>query len=100
MLRIEYKEKQQEILEEIQKHNKADESYYITVNKILGLAQRAYEIFESSEMEEKRQLLNFVLQNLELKERKLMFETKTSFDTVLFANKCSKVGGYRDLNPR
>ena len=44
-------------------------------------------------MEEKRQLLNFVLQNLELKERKLMFKTKTPFDTVLVANKCSNVGG-------
>lgn len=96
----EYKEKQQDIMDEMQKHNKADESYYITVNKVLSLAQRAYEIFESSEIEEKRQLLNFVLQNLELKERKLMFKTKTPFDTVLFANKCSKVGGYRELNPR
>lgn len=43
-------------------------------------------------MEEKRQLLNFILQNLELKERKLMFKTKTPFDTVLLANKCPKVG--------
>ena len=80
----------------MQKHDKVDESYYITVNKVLSIVQRAYEIFESSEMEEKRQLLNFVLQNLELKERKLMFKTKTPFDTVLFANKCSKVGGVVD----
>jgi len=32
----EYKEKQQELLEEIQKHDKADESYDITVNKVLS----------------------------------------------------------------
>lgn len=43
-------------------------------------------------MEEKGQLLNLILQNLELKERKLIFKTKTPFDTVLIANKCSKVG--------
>lgn len=88
----EYKERQQEILEEIQKYNKADESFYITVNKVLSLAQRAYEIFESSEIEEKRQLLNFVLQNFKLKERKLMFKTKTPSDTVSVANKCSNWG--------
>jgi site-specific DNA recombinase len=95
----EYKKRQETIIEEMQKHNKADEGFYITVEKILSLAQRAYEIFESSEMEEKRQLLNFILQNLELKGKNLSFETKTPFETVLIANRCSDMGSYRDSNP-
>ena len=46
-------------------------SFHVTANMVLSLARRAREIFESSEVEEKRQLLNFVFQNLELKEKKL-----------------------------
>ncbi len=63
--------------------NNANKNYYITANTILSLAQRAPEIFESSEPEEKRQLVNFVFQNLELDGRKLLFKTKTPFERVL-----------------
>jgi len=87
----EYKEKQSELNEKIQKYTDADENYYIIANTVLNLAKRAYEIFQSSEVLEKRQLLNFLLQNLELKGRKLMFKLKTPFDTVLQANKCSSM---------
>lgn len=46
-----YKEKQSEINAEMQKHNIADESYYITVNTVLNLAQKAHEIFKSAEVQ-------------------------------------------------
>ena len=85
----EYKERQAELNEEIQRYTDADENYYLTANTVLNLAQKALEIFESSEVNEKRQLLNFLLQNLQLKGRKLAFKLKTPFDTVLKANKCS-----------
>ena len=87
----EYKEKQSELNEKIQKYTDADENYYIIANTVLNLAKRAYKIFQSSEVLEKRQLLNFLLQNLQLKDRKLMFKLKTPFDTVLQANKCSSM---------
>ncbi len=87
----EYKEKQAEINEEMQRHTDADENYYITANRVLNLAQKAYKVFEGSEIPEKRQLLNFLLQNLKLQGKKLIFELKTPFDTVLQANKCSSV---------
>ena len=85
----EYKEKQAEINEEIQRYTDADENYYLTANTMLNLAQKALGIFESSEVNEKRQLLNFLLQNLKLQGKKLLFELKTPLDTVLEANKCS-----------
>ena len=85
----EYKEKQTELNEEIARYDQADENYYITANTVLNLAQKAYEIFQSSEVAEKRQLLNFLLQNPELNGRKLVFKLKTPFDTVLQANECS-----------
>ena len=85
----EYKEKQEEIREEMARYDQADQKFYITANTVLKLAQKAYEIFQSSEVEEKRQLLNFLLQNLTLQGKKLLFEMKKPFDTVLQANKCS-----------
>ena len=57
----ELKEKQQDILLQIEDHTNADENFYLTANKVLSLAQRACDIFESSEPNEKRQLLNFLL---------------------------------------
>jgi len=75
----------------VQRYTDADENYYITANMLLKLAQKALEIFESSEVTEKRQVLNFLLQNPVLKGRKLEFTLKTPFDTVLEANRCSTV---------
>lgn len=92
-----YKEKQKEIKEkkeireEMKRYDQADEKFYLTANTVLKLAQKALKIFESSEISEKRQLLNFLLQNLKLQGKKLIFELKTPFNTVLQANKCSEM---------
>jgi hypothetical protein len=48
-------------------------------NKQGNPASRARDIFESSEVDEKRQLLNFVFQNLELKEKKLSVTLREPF---------------------
>jgi site-specific DNA recombinase len=87
----ELKEKQIDIEERMKRHTEADEKFYLTANKVLSLSKRAYEVFESSEVEEKQQLLNFLLQNLKLKDKKLSFELKTPFDTVLQMNECSEM---------
>lgn len=47
----------------------AEDNYYLTVDHVLNLANRAKDIFESSEMEEKRQLIKLTLQNLRLNGR-------------------------------
>ncbi len=84
-----FKERQQIIVIEIEEHTKADESFYLTASQLLDVAKRASEIFESSEIEEKRQLLNFLLQNCQLDGRNLLFKMKTPFDTVLSCNSSS-----------
>ncbi len=89
----EYKEKQNDLLCQIKQYDKASEKYYLTANKVLSLAQRAYKIFESSEAEEKRQLLNFLLQNCELNGKKLEFKLKTPFDRMLLVNSHTFGGG-------
>lgn len=74
-----YKAEQEDLWLQCEDHSKADESFYINASKILDLASRAWELFESSEPEEKTQLIKFVLQNFSLQDKNLLFETKIPF---------------------
>ncbi len=60
----------------------ADEEYYLTSEYLLQLANRAYDLFISSEAEEKRQLIKLTLQNLKLEGKKVEFELVKPFDKV------------------
>ena len=82
----EYKRKQEEINGKIQKHTETNGDFYLTANLVLNLAKRSKDILKSSEIGEKRQLLNFLLQNLELKGKNLLFKLKTPFDTMFLIN--------------
>lgn len=75
----------------MERYTEADENYYLTANITLSLAKRVKEIFEISELEEKRQLLNFLLQNFKLDGKNLLFEPKTPFDAVLELSECSNL---------
>lgn len=79
----EYKERQAAILTDMRLHSDADEDFYLTANHVLNLAKRALEIFESSEVNEKRQFLQFLLQNAVVEGKKLQFTLKKPFDSVL-----------------
>lgn len=79
----EYKERQGQILVDMRIHSEADEEFYLTANIVLNVAKRALEIFKSSEVPEKRQFLNFLLQNSKLDGKNLIFELKTPFNTIL-----------------
>jgi len=78
----EYKEKQQDLFIQMEEHSKADENFYLTASKVLDLASRSLEIFESSEVTEKKALLNFLLQNPVLSGRNLLFKLKRPFDAI------------------
>jgi site-specific DNA recombinase len=67
---------------QMEEHSKADENFYITAATVLDLASRALEILKSSEVTEKRALLNFLLQNCVLNGRKLLFELNAPFDVI------------------
>ncbi|NTV40784.1 MAG: recombinase family protein [Candidatus Moranbacteria bacterium] len=75
-----------DLLEQIQEHNEADGSFSITASKVLSISSRAWELFESSEPGEKRQLLNFALQNLSLTGKTLVFDAKIPFSGILAYN--------------
>ncbi|HOU76369.1 MAG TPA: hypothetical protein PK957_04645, partial [Candidatus Dojkabacteria bacterium] len=51
--------------------SKADDEYYFTVQTLLNLASRSYELFISSEPEQKRQIIALTLQNLQIRNGKL-----------------------------
>jgi len=81
-----YKEKQAEIFENMNAHSKADEEFYLTADKVFSLAKRALEIFESSKVPEKRQLLSFLLKNCKLKGENLLYELNSPFDLLVQAS--------------
>lgn len=79
----EYKEKQAEILGQMQDHSDADEQFYLTANITLRIAKQAKEVFTSSEPTEKRQLLGFLLQNCSLDGKKLDITMRSPFNLML-----------------
>ena len=85
----EYKEKQSELEAKMALYTNADESFYLNANMLLHVVKKASQVFEGSEPNTKRQILNFLLQNLTLEGKKLNFTLKTPFDRVLEANRCS-----------
>lgn len=76
------KELQADILIQKEEHTNADTEYHITASTVLNLAKRALEIFKSSEIEEKRQFLGFLLQNCQLYGKKLEFTLRNPFDLI------------------
>ena len=83
----EIKEKQREINLRLEDHTKADGNYYLTASIVLNLAKRALEIFESSEPNEKRTLLNYLLQNPEVNGKELAFSLRFPFNQIVVFSK-------------
>jgi hypothetical protein len=79
----ELKHKQLRLGVEIDLYTKADKDYLLTVSKVLSLATRVKTIFESSEIHEKRALLNYLIQNPTLNGKKLYFTIASPYNLVL-----------------
>lgn len=79
----ELKEKQYDINIQIEDHTRADENYYITASTVLNLSKRAKELFESSEIPEKRAILNYLLQNCVANGNKLEFTLRSPYNHIL-----------------
>lgn len=78
----EYKERQREITNEMQSHVDIDESCLITAKMVLGLAQNAREWFESSNLDQKQQLLRFVFSNFSLDGQTLHLQLREPFSSM------------------
>jgi rubrerythrin len=82
----EYKDKQYGILEQMQRHTVADEKFHITASTVMSLAQRVRVLFESSAVDEKRQILDLVFQNLHVEGKKLALELRKPFSMLAQKN--------------
>jgi site-specific DNA recombinase len=96
--REEYRERQKELSVKISRLSIADDEYYLTSEYLLQLANRAYDLFVSSEVDEKRQLLKMVLQNIKLRGKKLDFELEKPFDKVFACSSLQLWLGNQDSN--
>jgi hypothetical protein len=61
----------------------ADDQYFVSAKYILELSKRAKELFESSKIEQRRQIIKLVLSNFTLEGKKLRYEAVKPFDTIL-----------------
>lgn len=77
----------------------ADQDYYITAKYVLELLTRAHDLFVSSEVEERRQLIKLVLSNLRIEGENLLYELNKPFDVVLNHAKSLFWRPQGDLNP-
>ena len=85
-----YDKKLQEITDKLQplrteheEHAKAYHNYQTTMAQVLFVARRAKQIFESSETNEKRDFINYLVQNPTINDKKLVFTIRSPFDLVL-----------------
>lgn len=76
--------RQQEINQQLEQHHKGNEHFKIALTSLITLASRAYDLFESSTIDEKRQLIGYVFSNLELKGTTICYSLKKPFN--LFAD--------------
>lgn len=93
------KEQQGLLQVELEEHTDGNFEFLTTVGLVFSLAKRARELFDGSETEEKRQILNYLLQNPVIKSKKLYFTTKKPFDMLVNIPKDLVLGDYRESNP-
>ena len=77
------REKQRQAEAQLADHTDADENYFISAERVMNVARRAKEIFESSDINEKRQFLTFLLQNPTADGKNLVFTLKSPFNELV-----------------
>jgi site-specific DNA recombinase len=78
----EYSAERETILGSIQKHSQANNKYFELGITIYELSQKARGIYGNATLEEKRQLINLVFENLFLDEGRLTFSYSKPFKTL------------------
>ena len=94
----ELKNRQYELNDQLKKIIEADENYSISLISLLNICSKAPELFRSSKVEQKRQLINFLLSNLQLRGKKLEYTLKKPFDVLVDLDYRSNWLGREDSN--
>jgi site-specific DNA recombinase len=72
-----------EIGSRISKLEKVDETFEITTKMLMGLLSHAYDVFMSSEIDQKRLIITLVLSNLRIDNESILYEAQRPFDMIL-----------------
>ena len=76
------KSEQFELENKMKNHTQADEKFSIAMSTIVSLASNAYNLFMSSNIDEKRELINLIFSNLKLINGELRFSLRSPFDKL------------------
>lgn len=97
---VAFKINTQEVQQKLATLDNASDEFYESAIQVMELARDASDFFKSSELSQKRQLLDMVLQNLELCDDQLRWKYKKPFDSMASCTNNSSWLGWRDSNPR
>lgn len=92
--------RQIELAELIKKHSEADHSFRDTITSLLGLANRALQLFDAGNFEQKRQLMNSLFSNFHLRGGKLEFSLLKPMDQFVNLTTCQEWWAVEDSNFR
>lgn len=94
--------RQKDILEDLKDHSAGDKAFVIGASYLLDVCSRALELFdaESTKVEQKRYLIDFILSNATLDGEKLQFNLKEPFEAVIALSKTGKWYALQDSNLR
>lgn len=81
-------DRQQDINRLLEQHHAGNEKFKLALSQLITLASRCADLFERSTIDEKRQMIGFVLSNLELEGPNLRYALRKPFD--LFADLASR----------
>ncbi len=86
----EFKQRQQEISDELTILVNADENFYTSVSALISLLSNASKLFISSNIEQKRRLMSFLFSNLQVNGSTLEYSLKKPFNMLVELPKCKE----------
>ena len=89
--------KQQDLNDDLKKLTGNNKLFQLTTSYLLDLAQRAEQLFKESDEGLRNKLLEYVLSNIELKDKKLSYMFKEPFRTIIETKKKSLVGSESNI---
>lgn len=78
----EFEGKQQELNDRLKYLTEDNKSFQVTASYLLDLAQRAADLFKCSNFELKQKLLEYLISNVELTDKRLSYSLNDPFRTI------------------
>lgn len=89
--------RQQELNDRLKMLTSDNKSFQLNASYLLDLAQRAEELFKASDEALQNKLLEYVLSNIELKDKKLSYVLNDPFKTIVETKKKALSGSNSDI---